>query len=243
MNKQRIVILGAGYGGLMTAIELQRNLKDNPAEITLVNKHPYHYQTTWLHETAAGTIHHDQTRIAIREVINKQRIQFMEDTVIAINPEEKKVKLKNGEICYDTLVIGLGFEAETFGIPGLKENAFMIGTLNKARLLREHLAYNFAQYHNEEKKDPARLNIVVGGGGFTGIEFLGELANRIPELCEEYDIDKVKVRMISIESSPTVLPGFDPDLVEYAMNSLETRGGRVCNRRIVKGVWSRLYRL
>lgn len=224
MNKQRIVILGAGYGGLMTAIELQRNLNDRDVEVILVNKHAYHYQTTWLHETAAGTIHHDQTRIAINEVINPQKIHFIKDTVVTINPEEKKVKLKGQELAYDTLVIGLGFETETFGIPGLKENAFMIGTLNKARLLREHLAYNFAQYHNEEKRNPARLNIVIGGGGFTGVELLGELANRIPELCAEYDIDKVKVRMINIESSPTVLPGFDPDLVEYAMNSLEMRG-------------------
>src|SRR5699024_9895671 len=66
--------------------------------------------------------------------------------------------------------------------------------------------------------------IVVGGAGFTGIEFLGEISNRIPELCKEYDIDRDKVRIICVEASPTVLPGFDPELVEYAIASLEKRG-------------------
>ncbi|WP_284141451.1 MULTISPECIES: NAD(P)/FAD-dependent oxidoreductase [unclassified Virgibacillus] len=224
MNNPHIVILGAGYGGIMTTVNLQKSLGVNEARVTLVNKHDYHYQATWLHETAAGTIHHDQTRIPIKDVVNMSKINFVQDTVVAIKPDEKKVQLENGELEYDILVIGLGFEAATFGIPGLEENAFMIGSINSARMLREHLDYNFAMYHNETEKNPARLNIVVGGGGFTGIEFIGELANRVPQLCEEYDIDRDQVRIINIEAAPSVLPGFDPDLVEYAMNSLESRG-------------------
>lgn len=224
MNKPHIVILGAGYGGIMTTIKLQKSLGMNEAKITLVNKNDYHYQTTWLHENAAGTLHHDRTRIPIRDLIKLDRVDFIQDTVVSIKPEEKRVKMKNQTINYDVLVIGLGFEPATFGIPGLKEYAFTIGNIDSARMLREHLAYNFALYHNEEEKNKARLNIVVGGGGFTGIEFVGELANRIPELCEEYDIEKSLVRIVNLEGSSTVLPGFDPQLVEYAMNSLESRG-------------------
>lgn len=224
MKKPNIVILGAGYGGMMTTVKLQKTLGVNEANITLVNINDYHYQTTWLHENAAGTLHHDRTRIQIKDVINMSKVKFVKDKVISIKPDEKKVKLENGQLDYDVLVIGLGFEAATFGIPGLEEHAFTIGNINSARLIREHMEYNFALYHNESEKNPARLNIVVGGGGFTGVEFLGELANRIPELCEEYDIDKNLVRIINIEGSPTILPGFDPQLVEYAMNSLESRG-------------------
>ncbi|HLR09498.1 MAG TPA: NAD(P)/FAD-dependent oxidoreductase [Bacillota bacterium] len=208
----------------MTTVKLQKLLGVNEADITLVNKHDYHYQTTWLHENAAGTLHHDRTRIPLKNVVNMNRVNFIEDTVVAIKPEEKKVKLENGQVDYDILVIGLGFEAATFGIPGLKENAFTINNINSARLIREHLDYTFAQYHNEIDKHPGHLNIVVGGGGFTGAEFVGELANRIPELCEEYDIDPGLVRLINIEGAPTILPGFDPQLVEYAMTSLESRG-------------------
>src|SRR5699024_11385946 len=108
--------------------------------------------------------------------------------------------------------------------PGLEENAFMIGDIDSSRLIREHIEYNLAMYNSEEEKNDARLNFVVGGAGFTGMEFVGELANRMPELCRAYDIDKSQVRIITVEGAPTVMPGFDPSLVEYAMNSLEARG-------------------
>jgi len=225
MNKPNIVVLGAGYGGIMTTVKLQKSLGVYEARITLVNNHDYHYQSTLLHENAAGTLHHDRTRIPIKEVINKSKVNFLQDTVVSIKPEKKTIKLKeNSCLDYDILVIGLGFEPAMFGIPGLKENAFVIQDINSARLLREHLEYNFARYHNENKENRARLNIVIGGGGFTGVELAGELANRIPELCKEYDIEKSLVRIINIELSETVLQGFDPQLVEYAMNSLESRG-------------------
>ncbi|MGP4108970.1 NAD(P)/FAD-dependent oxidoreductase [Virgibacillus sp. L01] len=224
MNQPKIVILGAGYGGMMTTVKLQKSLNINEATITLVNKNDYHYQSTWLHENAAGTLHHDRTRIPVKDVVNMSKVNFIEDTVVSIKPDEKKVKLENSVLDYDILVLGLGFEAATFGIPGLEEHAFTIGNINSARLIKEHIEYNFAMYHNEKVKNQGRLNIVVGGGGFTGIEFVGELANRIPELCNEYDIDKALVRVINLEGSPSVLPGFDPQLVEYAMNSLESRG-------------------
>ncbi|MBM7554871.1 FAD-dependent oxidoreductase [Thalassobacillus pellis] len=224
MKKPNIVILGAGYGGIMTAVKLQKSLGVNEANVTLVNRHSYHYQTTWLHENAAGTLHHDRTRIPIKDVINSSKINFVQDSVISINPDEKQVTLENGELEYDYLVIGLGFEAETFGIPGLKEHAFGISSINSARLIRQHIEYNFARYNNEKEPNEELLNIVVGGAGFTGIEFVGELANRVPELCKEYDIPREKVRLINVEAAPTALPGFDPALVEYAMNSLESRG-------------------
>ena len=224
MEKPRIVILGAGYGGMMKTVKLQKKLNINDAHLTLVNNHDYHYQSTWLHENAAGTLHHDRTRIMIKDLIDTHKVKFVQNTVVSIKPDEKKVKLVNDELEYDILVIGLGFEAATFGIPGLEEHAFSIENINNARLIKEHIEYNFAMYHNERDKNQARLNIVVGGAGFTGIEFVGELANRVPELCKEYDINKSQVRIIAIEGAPTVMPGFDEELVNYAINSLEPRG-------------------
>lgn len=225
MNKPKIVILGAGYGGIITATRLQKTLSANEAEITLVNKNSYHYQTTWLHENAAGTLHHDRTRLDIKDVINPSKINFIQDTVTEIKPEDKKVVLAHGELNYDYLVIGLGFESETFGIKGLKEHAFSIASINAARQIREHIDYSFSKYHNTpvEKRDEL-LTIIVGGAGFTGIEFVGELANRMPELCKEYDIDRDLVRIVCVEAAPMVLPGFDPELVDYAVSQLEKKG-------------------
>ena len=96
--------------------------------------------------------------------------------------------------------------------------------MNAARQIREHIEYQFATYNTEEEKKDERLTIVVGGAGFTGIEFLGELGNRIPELCKEYDVDFQKVKVICVEAAPMVLPGFDPELVNYAVAHLEKKG-------------------
>ncbi len=224
MKKPKVVILGAGYGGLMTAVRLQKLVGVNEADIVLVNKNDYHYETTWLHEASAGTLHHDRVRYEIRDVIDRSKVEFVQDTALEINREEKKVILEKGEISYDYLVIALGGESETFGIKGLKEYAFGITNVNSSRQLREHIEYQFATYNMEEEKNDERLSIVVGGAGFTGIEFLGELTNRIPELCHEYDVDFHKVKIICVEAAPTVLPGFDPELVQYAVSQLERKG-------------------
>lgn len=224
LRKPKIVILGAGYGGLMTTVRLQKHLGVNEADIVLVNKNDYHYETTWLHEASAGTLHHDKVRYDIRDVIDRSKVDFVQSTVVEIKKDEKKVILENGEVEYDYLVIALGGEPETFGIKGLKEYAFGITNVNSSRLLREHMEYQFATYNMEEEKDDTRLTIVVGGAGFTGIEFLGELTNRVPELCHEYDVDQHKVKIICVEAAPTVLPGFDPELVKYAVSQLERKG-------------------
>lgn len=225
MNKKpRILILGAGYGGMMTAVRFQKTNIDQYAEIILVNKHDYHYQTTWLHEPAAGTLHHDRTRLPINSIIDKNKIKFLIDTVVRIIPEEKKVILKNSELDYDYLVVGLGSEPETFGIPGVKEHAFAIRSVNSVRLIREHIEYMFANYNNKKEKKEEDLSFVVAGAGFTGIEFLGELSERIPELCREYDVKRENVKIYSVEASTNVLPGFNEDLVKYAINLLEGRG-------------------
>jgi NADH dehydrogenase len=224
LRKPKIVVLGAGYGGLMAVTRLQKMIGVNEADLTLVNKNDYHYETTWLHEASAGTLHHDKARYQVKDVIDNSRVKFVKETVVSINKDEKKIVLSNGELEYDYLVISLGSHPETFGIKGLKEYAFGITNINAARQLREHIEYQFATYNTEEVKRDQRLAIVVGGAGFTGIEFLGELANRVPELCREYDVDHKKVRIICVEAAPTALPGFDPELVEYAVNHLERKG-------------------
>jgi NADH dehydrogenase len=224
MNKPHIVILGAGYSGLMVATRLQKILHRNEADITLVNKDDYHYQTTWLHETAAGSLSPERSTIPIRDVINQEKINFVIDEVIRINEKDKTVKLSRNEISYDILVVGLGFEAEAVTNPNLCEHIFPIANLNNARVLREHLEYNFAKYGNEKEKKQSRLNVVIAGGGFTGTEYVGELVEQIPDLSKEYDVDKTQIRVIIVESESSILAGNQEDLINYAMNSLESRG-------------------
>ncbi|WP_029268372.1 NAD(P)/FAD-dependent oxidoreductase [Virgibacillus alimentarius] len=224
MNKPKIVVLGAGYAGLMTTKKLTQNLLPEEAEIVLVNKHNYHYETTWLHEVAAGTINPNQARYMLSDVVNPNRVRLIYDTVVEVKKDDQTVVLENSDITYDYLVIALGFETNTFGIKGMAENAFSIVDIDSSRLIRDHIEYQFAKYNNEEEKDEDSLTILVGGAGFTGIEFVGELAEKVPELCKKYDIDRSKVRIINVEAMPSILPMFDKDLVEYAKKSLEDRG-------------------
>ena len=224
-KKPKIVVLGAGYSGMMAVIGLQKQLQYNEAEVILVNQHPYHYFTTKLHEPAAGTRHHESARVLIEKVIDPRKVTFIQDRVKAIRPKIRSVYLENRQeaLDYDYLVVGLGSAPETFGIRGLLENAFFISDIDSVRMIREHIEYMFAKYRNEEQRDEY-VTIVVGGAGFTGVEFVGELVDRMPSLCREFDIPREKVRLISIEAAPTVLPGFDPELVKYAVEYLEEQG-------------------
>ncbi|PGK51527.1 FAD-dependent oxidoreductase [Priestia megaterium] len=224
MNRPHIVILGAGYGGLMTATRLQKKIGTDEVDITLINKNDYHYETTWLHEASAGTLHHDKVRYDIQSLLNKQKIHFVQDTVTRVNAKTKEVLLEGTTLTYDYLVIALGGEPETFGIQGLSEYAFSITNVQTARKIYQHLNYEFAKFTEEGPTSKDLLTIVVGGGGFTGIEFLGELTNKIPHLCKEHDVNPTQVRIICVEASPTILPGFDPELVSYAVDVLQSKG-------------------
>lgn len=221
-NIPKIVILGAGYGGILTAQRLQKELNYNEADVTLVNRHDYHYITTHLHMPAAGTDTIDHARVPISKLIDEFKIDLVKSAVKDIRPHEKKVILEDGTLSYDILVVSLGGEPETFGIPGMKEHAMTIRSINSVRLIREHIEYQFACYKNDNVA--SRLRFVVGGAGFSGVEFVSELADRLPRLCKEFDVDPEKVELYNVEAAPTALPGFDKELVEYAMDVLKNKG-------------------
>lgn len=221
MSKPKVVILGAGYGGLKTLRKLQQ--ANTGAEIVLVNKNDYHQETTWLHEAAAGTLEPEKLVYPISKVVDSNKTTFIQDEVVKINKDEKTVTLKNqGDISYDYLLVGLGSEAETFGIKGLKEYALTITSIPSVKEIRAHIEEQFSKWKTEQKDE--LLTIIVGGAGFTGIEFLGELTNRVPELVKKYDVPREKVRIICLEAAPKVLPQFDQTLVDYGVGVLEDRG-------------------
>lgn len=222
MSIPKIVILGAGYGGILTAQNLQKKLKKDEAEIILVNKNDYHYLTTELHQPAAGTIPFEKTQIYLNELLDLKRIKFVQDEVVRINTNKQEVELINSQIQYDYLVVALGAEPETFGIKGLQEYAFGKWNINSVIELNLHIENKFKSFSETSK--PEELTFVVGGGGFTGVEFISELAYSVPQLCEKYNINRKNVRLVLVESHPTILPGFDPKLVDLATTYLIDKG-------------------
>src|SRR5699024_12301557 len=107
-NKPKIVVLGAGYAGMMTTKRLTQKLLPEEADIVLINKHNYHYQTTWLHEVAAESINHHQARVLNSDVINPDRPRLIYDTDVKGNEDENKVRLGKSAVTDRHLVIALG---------------------------------------------------------------------------------------------------------------------------------------
>lgn len=223
MQTPKIVILGAGYGGLITSRQLEKTLKNGEAEITLINKHDYHYISTQLHKTGAGTAPDEKITLHIPELLKTDKIRFKKGTVEDVNFTAKKVKLESGEfIDYDYLMIGLGFDVSTFGIPGVEENAFKIKSFRSTKTIHNHMLRQFAAY--KEDHDPSRLTFAVAGAGFTGIEMIGELIEAMPKLCRKYGIPVSDTRIINIEASETVLPGFDQEAINFTAGYLSKNG-------------------
>ena len=216
-------MLGAGYGSLMVIKKLQKTLTSSEASITLINKYPYHYITTRLHEVAAGNLNPLKAMVPLAEIIDKKKITFIQQKVRGINFQNQTILLSDkSELQYDYLVIGLGSSPETFNIKGLKENAFFLTNIDSANIIKNHINYMFSLYKETLKEE--YLTIVIGGAGFTGIELAGELIHRKNFLSKELDIEKDKIKIINIEALNTILPGFNAELITYAKNHLEKLG-------------------
>lgn len=221
MTPIKIIILGAGYAGLTASLQLQKQPLGDQVEITLINKNTYHYQTIWLHRNAAGVNSKEASAFDLRKLLDLKRIDFVNDCVTAIDGDQQIIKTENSEYRYDYLIVGLGSEIDSFQIPGLKEHAYSITTLSQASRLFVQILTTLNQYSQTNMNRP--LHFVIGGGGFTGVELLGELTDRLPQLCQQTGVDFDKIKLISIEYESTVLPEFDLELGEYAMQQLEKR--------------------
>lgn len=222
-DRKKVLVLGAGYAGLQTVSKLQKQLSEEDAQITLINKNDYHYESTWLHEASAGTVSYEDVLYPIDSVI-KEHVEFVRAEVTKIDRNAKKVETTRGIFDFDILVVGLGFESETFGINGMKEHAFQIENVHTALKIARHIEDKFANYAASKTKDDNDLAILVGGAGFTGVEFLGELTDRIPELSNKYGVDQSKVKITCVEAAPKMLPMFSDELVNHAVSYLESRG-------------------
>ncbi|HAQ08877.1 MAG TPA: NAD(P)/FAD-dependent oxidoreductase [Bacillus bacterium] len=223
MKTPKVVILGAGYGGLITSRQLEKTLRNGEADVTLINKHDYHYIATQLHKTGAGTATDERITLHIPDLLQTNKVQFKKGTVATVDFNGQQVVLESGEqVEYDYLLICLGFEVDTFGIPGVEENAFKISSFRSTKAIYNHIIRQFAAY--KEDHDASRLTFAVAGAGFTGIEMIGELVESIPELCKTYEIPVNETRIINIEASNTVLPGFDQKAINFTEDYVKKHG-------------------
>ncbi len=215
-KKPNVLILGGGYGGFKVATYLQKHLQVDKANITLISKHDYHYQTTLLHKVAVGTYSARKARIFFRKILDPNKVGFIKDTILRIDPESKKVFGERGCYSYDYLVVALGFVPNTFGIKGVDEFCYKLETLNSAIRLRNNIELKFKDFNS----NPFDLRFVVCGSGFTGIEFAAELGTQIDELCEICGIDKSLVKITCVSRGEQILPMFSIKDSKLAKNKM-----------------------
>ncbi|CAH0119499.1 MULTISPECIES: NAD(P)/FAD-dependent oxidoreductase [unclassified Paenibacillus] len=220
---KHIVILGGGYGGLLTALTARKYIPAEDARITVVNRNGYHQIVTELHRLAVGGLNERNVALPLDKLLRKKDVDIVIGTVQEIALEQKRVSLASGTALeYDALVIALGSETAYFGIPGLEEHSFTLKSVEDANRIRAHVEACLDSY--SQTKNKADATFVIGGGGLSGIELIGELADTLPQLCLNKGIDFNDISLYCVEAAPSILPGFAPELVERAKTSLEKRG-------------------
>ncbi|MDO6655458.1 MULTISPECIES: NAD(P)/FAD-dependent oxidoreductase [Bacillales] len=222
MSKQ-IVILGAGYGGLLSALSVRQYLNESEATVTLINKTPTHQIITELHRLAAGNISTEAAALPLDKLLKGNDINLKVASVDSFSVDNKEVKLSDGStLSYDALVVALGSKTAYFGIPGLEENSMVLKSAEDANRIHAHVEERIKSF--AASGDEADATILIGGGGLTGTELVGELADETPKLARKYGVDPAKIKLKLVEAMPKILPMLPDELINRAMTSLEKRG-------------------
>ncbi|QHW31829.1 NAD(P)/FAD-dependent oxidoreductase [Paenibacillus rhizovicinus] len=221
--RKEILILGGGYGGLLSALSARQHLTTDEANITIINRVPSHQIITELHRLAAGNVAEKAVALPLEKLLKGKSVNVVVGEVQAIDVAGKQVALNNGSSYrYDNLVLALGSETNYFGIPGLQENSLTLKSVHDANRVFNHVKDRIKAYATSKNK--ADATFIIGGGGLTGVELVGELADELPGICRQYGVDFADVSISLVEAMPTILPIFSPELIGRAVTSLEARG-------------------
>jgi NADH dehydrogenase len=229
MNK-RIVIIGAGYSGVLTAKKLEKRFRKNSdVTITIIDKNPFHTMLTELHEVAAGRVDEESIRISLKRVFAGRRVIVKHDRVSHIDFDKKLVTGNKETYGYDYLVLSAGSKPTFFGVEGASENAFMLWSYEDSVKLKEQILGSFRkaviEANPEEKRRLLTFHIV--GAGFTGAEMAGELAEYVPVLCDQYEIGRELVSISVIDVLTRTVPALPEKLSVKVEKRLRKMGVRI----------------
>ena len=218
---KRILILGAGYAGVTAATRLKRC---EDCEVTIVNQHNYHHLTTLLHQPVVGHRNYQDLSVELSEVLPK-RFRIIRGRVELIRPADHVVEVvqhgKMQALEYDRLVVALGWEPEFFNLPGIEEHAFVLHDLNSARLIRDRIEESLIAY-DEHPEETWRRSMVIIGGGLTGVEIAGEMAEARREMARALDLAETDISIRIVNAEPQLLHGLHESLGAGALAYLES---------------------
>lgn len=226
----RILIVGGGYIGLYTARRLERLLAGTGHRVTLVNPENFMQYQPFLPEVAAGTIDPRAVVVPLRHVLRRTHVVVGEVMRIDHEARTALVRLVDGDertYPYDHVVLGAGSRARVLPIPGLAEHAVGFKTVSEAIYLRNRVLSQLDRA--DELSDPSArtgaLTFVFVGGGYAGVEALGELEDLARAAVGVYpNLSRRDMRWVMVEAAGKILPELDEDLAGYARARLEERG-------------------
>ncbi|HEX9576186.1 MAG TPA: NAD(P)/FAD-dependent oxidoreductase [Myxococcales bacterium] len=228
MRSPRVVIVGGGFGGLYAA----RALRRAEVAVTLVDRSNHHLFQPLLYQVATAALSPAHIAVALRRVLRRQRnVSVVMAEAVAIDLPRKRVEFRDGSVEYDYLILATGATHSYFGHDEWEAYAPGLKSLDDALEIRRRmlLAYEAAERETDPARRSALLTFVVVGGGPTGVELAGALAEIARHvLAQDFRaIDPASARVVLIEAGPRLLPAFAPDLSAAAARRLEEMGVQV----------------
>ena len=235
-DRPHVLVLGGGFGGIGAA----RKLKGADVDVTLVDKHDYHTFQPLLYQVATDLLETSACGHPLRALFHEQpHVAVREATVTGIDLARREVQFAEvAPVTYDYLVLGVGAEVTFFDVEGA-EHAFPMYTLADAVRLREHILTRWeAADRDPALVDDGATTVVVVGGGPTGVESAGALAELYrSNFAQDYpDIDQHQARIVLVEAGPALMPMFRSDIRSYTRKALEERGVEVLLGEVVASV-------
>ena len=251
IQQRRILILGGGFAGIKVLTQLQRAFQnDVSVDITLVSRDNFFLFTPMLPEVSSGMIETRNIVTPVRAFCN--RAKFYEANIESVGLKNKQVVIthaigkqtdpigwRNHTLNYDYLVVALGSETNFFGMPEVAKNAFTVKTISDAIVLRNHVINMLEQADLEQDDISLRkslMTFVVVGGGFSGVETVGELNDFLRDSIKHFyhNLELKDVRTILVNSGRRILPEVTDDLADFALQKLRQNGVQVMlNTRLI----------
>jgi len=250
-QKESIVVLGAGFGGLAFVRALHRTGVCGSHRVTVIDRADQHLFTPLLYEVATGFVEHENigsakllgtgVTVGNPSLFARFGADFVHATIVGIDWEKRVVVLHEQEpIPFSRLVIGLGAEPNYFGIPGLKEHSIALKTVRDADRLRQKL---HDMLHKREAGKRTHLDVVIGGAGPTGVELAAEMTMFLRRHMVKGHIKPEDFTIHLVEAQSRVLAALPSDASSYALERLRTLGVRVHLDSAVKEVGPRMVTL
>jgi NADH dehydrogenase len=241
MSEKKVVIIGGGFAGLYTALELEKRLKrEEKVSVTLLNSENFFLFTPMLPEAGASSIATRHIVSPLRKLLRHTR--FAEVSVESVDLRAQMVAARHSltgsprQFSYDYLVLTMGGVTNYFNVPGATEHSIPFKTLGDAIYVRNHTIDALEEAAVEPERASELLTFAVVGGGLTGVEVVGALNDFVREAAEYYpEIDRKQIRVMLIEAGPRLMPEMNEKLGAFSEKVLGKRGVDVrTNTAVVK---------